>query len=612
MVKLRIGAAIGVAALLATSLTPAHAAAPGKGRAFEPRPVSKSLYAIQPPEVDPQRQTHFVEGAGGTDIYVETWLPAELKGRRPPAKIPTVLVITPYQTSGTVAEPRTLEAVVPRGYAYSQMHVRGTGASGGCMEQFSSNEVEDAANVIEYLGKEAPWSNGRIGGSGLSYPGISLVAVAGRGDPQKTKYLKAIIAGGVASSQYEYNFFDGVPFTTAGAAHSFFYNGVNSPWPDPQFDPVRYAEKQACTPEIMVGSVESDGDVTDFWADRDHRAGVKNIRAATFLYHGHYDMVDSSIAMAGLFDELPDSTPKHALVGAFAHAYPYNTGTTAWDRADFVDMQVAWFDRYVKGLDSGVDTWPTAQIQGMDGQWRAESEWPTTGGPVGQLALSGDGALGASGPRGSTTYRELGPNEAPTDGTYARFTTEPVKDELHITGIPILDLWATLSEPDAHIAATIEVLDDNGRVQPEGTTYGFRSARHLEPIRDHRFVQAEGKPAPVGEPVRIQVRFNPSDIIVPEGGRLRLTISGSSMGTSWYTSDPSGAFTDVTILHDCKHPSALRFLMPKERPRLLNVREIGETKLKSSPSGKISVTGGGIATKSVCGAPPQRIALLAS
>ena len=610
-----VGASISTLVLVSTVLSPAYGAAPSQGRAFRPRPVSQPLYGIKAPRDDPDRQTHFVEGARGTQIYVESWLPAPLKGKNPPAKLPTVLVITPYQASGTVAEPRLLEAVVPRGYAYSQMHVRGTGASGGCMEQFSSNEVKDAANVIEYLGKDAPWSNGKVGGSGLSYPGISLVAVAGRGDPSKTKYLKAIMAGGVASSQYDYNFFDGVPFSTAGPAHSFFYNGVNSSYPDTEPRPEQYAEKQACTPEIMLGSASSDGDVTPFWSDRDHRLGVKRIRAATFLYHGHYDSIDSSIAMAGLFDELPDSTPKHAVIGAWAHAYPFDTGKLAWDRADFTDMQLAWFDRYLKGLDSHVQDWPVAQVQGMDGQWHAEAEWPTTGGPVGQLALGPDSTLGQIRPQGSTTYREASPYDTgftTVAGTYARFATDPVKDELHITGIPILDLWATLSEPDAHIAATIDVLNASGFALPGGTIYGFRSARHLDPIRDHHFKQAKGKPAPVGEPVRIQVRFNPSDIIVPKGGSLRLTIGGSSLGTSWYTSDPSGALTEVTVLHDCEHPSALRFLMPKERPDFLNVLEVGETRLTETPSGRISTTGGGIATRPVCGAPPQRIALLAS
>lgn len=614
-VCLRMGASALVGAVLALLFPMPVSSAPDEGRPFNPRPVSRARFGIKPPSADPESQTHFVKGAGGTEIYVETWLPTGVPGARPPAKIPTVLVITPYQTSGTLEERYLMEAVVPRGYAYSQMHVRGTGASGGCMEQFSSNEVADAADVIAYLGREAPWSNGKVGGSGLSYPGISLVAVAGRGDPKKTRYLKAIIAGGVASSQYEYNFFDGVPFTAAAPAHSLFYNGVNSPWPDSQPDPVKYAEKQSCTGEVMVDSAASDGDFTPFWADRDHRAGVARIKAATLLYHGHYDTIDSSLAMAGLFDELPPSTPKHAMVGAWGHAYPFDTGTPLWNRADFVDMQLAWFDRYLKGLNSRVETWPTAQIQGMNGQWRAESEWPTTHGPVGHLALGPEGALGDLRPKDATTYREGGPIDGAggVPNTVATFTTDAMPDELRVTGIPILDLWVRLSEPDAHIATMIEVLDGQGRsTGPAGTMYGFRSARHLHPIRNHRFTQANGQPAPVGEPVKIQVRFNPSDIIVPKGGHLRLTIGGSSFGTSFYTSDPSGSLTEVTILHDCKHTSLLRFLMPDEQPDLLNVREMGEQELMRTPVRRISTTGGGLATQPVCDRPPVRIPLLDS
>ena len=67
----------------------------------------------------------------------------------------------------------------------------------------------------------------------------------------------------------------------------------------------------------------------------------------------------------------------------------------------------AWLDQWVKGLDAGVGDWPVAQVQGSDGQWRAEADWPTTGGPVGQLALGPAGGFGVGSPVGFTRYQEL-------------------------------------------------------------------------------------------------------------------------------------------------------------------------------------------------------------
>ncbi|MFN2525513.1 MAG: hypothetical protein ABR505_04525 [Actinomycetota bacterium] len=51
--------------------------------------------------------------------------------------------------------------------------------------------------------------------------------------------------------------------------------------------------------------------------------------------------------------------------------------------------------------------------------------------------------------------------------------------------------------------------------------------------------------------------------------------------------------------------------MPSPRPDFLNVREKDETgTLRSTPSGRISVAGGGLATGRVCGRAPERIDLL--
>ena len=65
--------------ILASLLAPTAASAlsaPDKGKAWQPRPVSKALYGTKSPDQDPDKQRHYVEGHDGTQLYVETWLPA--------------------------------------------------------------------------------------------------------------------------------------------------------------------------------------------------------------------------------------------------------------------------------------------------------------------------------------------------------------------------------------------------------------------------------------------------------------------------------------------------------------------------------------------------------
>jgi predicted acyl esterase len=287
-------------------------------------------------------------------------------------------------------------------------------------------------------------------------------------------------------------------------------------------------------------------------------------------------------------------------------------------------MVVAWYDRWLKAsAGTNVDEWPVAQVQGTDGQWRAEPDWPTTGGPAGQLALGPAGSLGVTDPTGATSYVESTLETTETEeyapGTAAVFETPPLAARLELTGQPVLDLYVSLDRPDAHLAAKVEGIGPDGGKLPEARTVGTRSMQHLEPLTDNRFTQRESKLPPIGVPVRVTLRLNPADLVVPAGGRLRVTIAGSVIvydgldavvegaGAVFQgPSQPSGTATRVTILHDCAHPSALRFLMPRADADLLNVREKDESAPLASNSYTPLVTDGGLATARVCGHEPER------
>jgi hypothetical protein len=132
-------------------------------------------------------------------------------------------------------------------------------------------------------------------------------------------------------------------------------------------------------------------------------------------------------------------------------------------------------------------------------------------------------------------------------------------------------MWVQLTQPDSHFAARLDAFDATGAKIPYGSTYALRSAQHRDPFVDGRFEQAEGTPAPVLTPFQTILRFQPTDIVVPVGGHLRLTIAGSVIVNSGFNqlgvpepvfngpSQPSGAFGQVTIVHDLAHPSILTF-----------------------------------------------------
>ena len=604
-------------AVLLVLLAPAAAraaSAPDEGTVFEPRPLSEPRF-----KTAPETRTHVVEAADGTDLFVETWLPA---GTGLPERFPTILVMTPYVQAGeqrytTRNLANLVEWFTARGYAVSQHHVRGTGSSGGCLEQTADNQIDDAARVIEYLGRDASWSNGAVGMYGHSYDAETQVSVAGRGDPARISYLKAIVPSATVAGQYEYSNFDGVPYAGQAALSNSLYLADTSLAPGSAPVGPNTFERFGCVPELMLTSADMSGDMTETWKAREYRPGAPNFKAAALWIHGLADWNVQPITEAGFFDRLPATTPHKGIFGQWEHNYPdKHAGVQPeWARQDWMATVTAWYDRYLKGLDTGVEAWPPVQVQATDGRWRAEPGWPEVGGPAGQLALGPEGELGAITPTGSTTFREGPDDEESVPGTRAVFETAALPAPLHLTGQPVLDAWLTTSMPDAHLVAKLQVIGPDGEpltfsgeAEQELGTHAARSLQHLDPMPEGYFKQEESRPAPTGQPIRVPLRFMPADIVAPAGARLRLTVAGQ---TSWsHVTVPSGNQSEITLLHDCTRMSALRFQMPHPDAPLLNVRETDEAEmgaLHNAPRDSGVEDAGGRASAPACDKAPERV-----
>ena len=617
-------------ALLISAPGVSASSAPDAGRPFEPPGIDEPSYGIRPPSAT-SAQRQVVRGADGTELYVETWLPEAKDGNEPPPELPTVLNYSPYQTPGVDDSHGFLQELVPRGYAYSQAHVRGTGRSGGCLAQTPDAERSDGARIVEYLGRDAPWADGNVGMFGGSYRGGTQLATATWPDPERLQYLKALVPMRPVASVYEAYNHDGVPQLLRGigdAVGSYFV--YSSLLPTLSTAPEKLLQRPGCLPGVLLGAADVSGDYSAYYRARDWVLDLGNLKAATFVTQGQDDNRTPSLNMAGFFDRIPPATPRTGLFGVFDHEQPddysFNADTPAprrdWERSDFPQMVVAWYDRYLRGHGNDVEEWPVAQVQGTDGQWRAADDWPHPSGPQGALALGAGGVLGTPAPRGSSSYLasmiELDdPSYRYPPGTAAVWQSPPLTDRLEITGLAELDAWVILNRRDAHLAAKLEAIGPDGqRTMFEARIVGLRSMRHLQPFDRERFRQTRGIAPPARRPVHATVRFNPGDLVIPAGGKLRLTIAGSVIVSDGLDSVqeglgailqgpslPSLRFTRVTVLHDCRHPTVLRFAMPPPDAELLNVREKdeGDAPLADNSAAPTPpVDGGGIASTPFC------------
>ncbi|GAF74168.1 unnamed protein product, partial [marine sediment metagenome] len=144
--------------------------------------------SFKPPEPDYQGvsiQSFYIPMRDGVKIAIEVVLPENLP---PGEKIPALLTQTRYWRAMELRAPfkwfLSADQLSPdfkdfspfftnRGYALVSVDVRGTGASFGTWPYpWPEDSVKDAAEIVDWIVKQ-PWSNGSIGGFGISYIGTT-------------------------------------------------------------------------------------------------------------------------------------------------------------------------------------------------------------------------------------------------------------------------------------------------------------------------------------------------------------------------------------------------------------------------------------------------------
>ncbi|MDX6198289.1 MAG: hypothetical protein QOJ79_1440, partial [Actinomycetota bacterium] len=113
-------------------------------------------------------------------------------------KLPTLFEYSGYD-SGYNPDANYIQQYVTSGagYNYIGVNLRGTGCSDGTFDFFQPKEGPDGAKVIDWISKQ-PWSDGKVGMIGKSYPGITQLFVAEQNPPA----LKAIAPGHFYSDAY--------------------------------------------------------------------------------------------------------------------------------------------------------------------------------------------------------------------------------------------------------------------------------------------------------------------------------------------------------------------------------------------------------------------------
>jgi len=431
------------------------------------------------------------------------------------------------------------EKWVPEGYAVVRVDSRGCGRSPGYINHFSARETQDFYDCIEWAG-EQPWSNGRVGLNGISYYGSNQWHVASKRPP----HLAALCIWEGAADWYRDMTHHG------GILCTFWAN-----WYDMQVRTVQYGLGEngprsrvhgdlVCGPETLseeelAANRCAFGD--DICAhpldDAYHRERSPIWENIDVPLLSSANWGGQGLHPRGNFEGFVQSASKDKWLEVHGIEH-WTEFYTDYGR----EIQLKFFDHFLKGEDNGWDKSPRVQLLVRHTDEfvpRGEENWPIPHTEWTTLYLHpGDMSLRPEPPAedASLDYAALGDNGG--DGVF--FSTPPLEEDTEITGPLAAKLWASSSTSDADLFLVVGVYDPDGEevvfqgaIDPHTpVAQGWLRASHRkldpelsEPYRPYH-THDEKQPLQPGEVVELDVEVWPTSIVVPKGYTIRLNVRG--------------------------------------------------------------------------------------
>jgi hypothetical protein len=474
---------------------------------------------------------------------------------------------------------------VAAGYAVVGINMRGSGCSGGIFDYFEPLQARDGADAIQWLAGR-PWSNGRLGMVGKSYPGISQLFVAA----EQPEALKAIVPGHVFGDLYRDVPYPGgilnATFASYWSAARVQEGYVAGPqWYAETEDEQCLANQQDHAPNLafnpLVQAVYNQYDGPLF-RERSPFWFADQITAPTFLVQTWQDEQVGSRAV-NLAERFNDDLEWQLLATngdhgeyygdeVFPHilrflSYHLKQEVPAADVARYgADFEQA-FNRFT-AEDPVIINWENGAGGGRTSAWtETYGDWPPPQTKVWRLNLTADGGLtedkhpdggdlptqvDAANARlaGAVDYayapvvgsqargeQELAheavqahwADRAP-DGTFAAFETEPLASDRVLLGSAAADLYITSTAPDTDLQVTLSEVRSDG--QEIFVQQGWLRASHrledsalstpLRPFQSHRV--GDSTPIVPGQPTKARVEIFPFGHTFRQGSTLRISV----------------------------------------------------------------------------------------
>jgi len=467
-------------------------------------------------------------------------------------------------------------AFVREGYIFVHQDVRGRLMSEGtfvdvrphAQKKGETDESTDAWDTIDYLVKNVPQNNGRVGAWGISYPGFYAAQSAVDAHPAlKAVSPQAPVTDWFLGDDFHHNgaFFLGESFD--------FLASFGKPRPKPTkkstwgFDhdladaydyflalgPIQNANTKYLENNIAFwNDIFAHPNRDDFWKARDPRPFYKAVKPAIMTVGGWFDAEDlwGALETYRAFERQSPGAENVLVMGPWRHG---GWARTDGDRHGDVTfgqktsltyretIELPFFRRHLKGEGKGAAPPEAVVFETGTNTWRAHAAWPPReakkavlhlqpGGKLGAAPPGADGAVASwvSDPAKPVPYRakhgpEIDADYMSDDQRFASrrpdvvvFQTGELDADVALAGPLEARLWVSTTGTDADFVVKLVDVYPQDYADPDPNPTGVHMGGYQQLVRGEvmrgRFRNSFEKPEPFEPGKPVLVRFSLPDV----------------------------------------------------------------------------------------------------
>jgi putative CocE/NonD family hydrolase len=552
---------------------------------------------------DYEKRVVMIPMRDGTKLYTVIVIP---KGGK---NLPIMLTRTPYNAAARAsrADSSRMVATLPQGdepfvadggYIRVFQDIRGKYGSEGdyvmtrpLKGPLNSSEVDhstDAYDTIDWLVKNVPETNGKVGMLGSSYEGFTVVMALVNPHPalKVAAPMSPMVDGWMGDDWFQHGAFRQINFdyfsgqtAVRGAGEDVQRHGY-----DDYSNFLRegsagdYAKNHGLDKLPWVQKLFAHPAYDSFWSEQalDKTMEKTPLKVPTMWIQGLWDQEDIWGAVhsyPALESKDANNDKNYLVLGPWRHSQVnyegYNLGPFKWDGDTALqfrrDVMKPFFDQYLKDGPKA-DTPPVLIYDPGQNKWNRYASWPQggadgagSGKTTKTLYLGANGGLGFSAPtavKGATAYDEYVSDPAKPVPYIPRplqfsdrsrwtpwlvsdqravdsrpdvltYVSEPLTEPMKIAGVPKVNLFASTSGTDSDwVVKLIDVYPDEVPSQPE--LGGYQLAVGMSIFRGrYRESFSEPKALKPNTPLKYQFILPTANYTFKPGHRIMVQVQSS-------------------------------------------------------------------------------------